>query len=285
VERADKNQVALPLTWQKLRWETLVPQVLMYLGCFGVFFVPFDTKILTLFLVSYFLRAVGESVGFHRLFSHRTFKTSRPLQFILALLGSLNMQGGVLWWADTHRRHHRHADTEHDIHSPTFKGFIYAHYGWYMNRDNEVTDLERMKDFARFPELVWLNTYHWLVFAVYTALVGWFFGAAGIVWSICILTVFLWEITHAIQSLSHYAGGYRRWKDCSDQSRNHWLIGVLSFGEFHNNHHAFSSSAKQGHVWWEIDIGYYVLKALEPLGLVWDVHVPQQVLRGVQRAE
>jgi stearoyl-CoA desaturase (Delta-9 desaturase) len=271
-----------PLTWEKVRWETLVPQVVMYVLTLGVFFVPLDRTTLVLFAVSYFIRTVAASVGFHRYFAHRSFRTSRPMQFILGLLGTLNLQGSLLWWADTHRQHHRHADTEDDIHSPSFKGFLYAHYGWYMNRDNQVPDLERVKDLARFPELVWLSRYHVLVFTVYAAIITWFFGVAGLVWSVCLPTVILWELTHWIQSFSHSFGGYRRWKDSPDKARNHWLVGLLTFGEFHNNHHAFSSSAKQGHVWWEIDIGYYILKGLETVGLVWDVNVPRKVLLGPQ---
>ncbi len=284
MKQADDSNAGTPLTWQKVRWETLVPQVLMYGLTLGVFFVPVDRTILVLFLVSYVVRTFGATLGLHRYFAHRSFRTSRPFQFILGLLGTINMQGGLLWWADTHRQHHRHADTEDDIHSPTFMGFLYAHYGWYMNRDNESTDLERMKDLARFPELVWLDKYHWLVFSIYAGIIAWFFGFAGVVWSVCLVTVILWELTHWIQSFSHRFGGYRRWKDSPDASRNHWIIGLLTFGEFHNNHHAFSSSAKQGHVWWEIDIGYYVLKALEAVGVVWDVNVPRKVLLGPQAA-
>ncbi len=271
---------ASPLTIRKLRWNALIPYVLVYVLCFGAFFTPFDRTIFLLLVVSYLGRAFGVSIGYHRYFAHRAFKTSRPLQLMLAVLGSLNIQGGVLWWAETHRYHHRHADTPDDLHSPSFQGFVYSHYGWFLNKDNEATHLDQIKDLARFRELVWLNDHHFVPFAAYTAVIGWFFGFAGIVWSVCIPTVLLWEMTHWIQSFSHSCGGYRRWKDSPDKSRNHWLLGLITLGEFHNNHHAVPSSAKQGHVWWEFDFGYYILKGMAGLGLVWDVKVPSGIAMG-----
>lgn len=272
--------VSMPLTPRKVRWRTLIPYVTVYAICLGAFVVPFNRMIPVLFVVSYLVRAFGLTIAYHRYFSHRSFKTSRPLQFVLAVLGSLNLQGGVLWWAETHRYHHRHADTPDDLHSPRFQGFLYSHYGWYLNADNQSTHLDRIRDLARFPELVWLNTYHWVPFVAYTVGVAWFFGFAGVVWSVCLPTVLLWEATHWVQSFSHRFGGYRRWQDSPDQSRNHWLLGLITLGEFHNNHHAFASSAKQGHVWWEIDIGYYLLTALSALRLVWDLKVPSKITAG-----
>lgn len=268
------------LTLRKLRWEALIPYVSVYALCLGAFFIHFDLALFTLFVVSYLGRMFGLTICYHRYFSHRSFKTSRPLQFVLAVIGSLNLQGGVIWWAETHRYHHRRADTPDDLHSPSFQGFLYSHYGWFLNKDNKSTHLDRMKDLARFPELVWLNEYHWVPFAAYTAIIAWAFGFAGVVWSVCIPTILLWEMTHWVQSFSHSVGGYRRWNDSPDQSRNHWLVGLVTLGEFHNNHHAFASSAKQGHVWWEIDGGYYILKAMAAVGLVWGVRVPLGIAKG-----
>ena len=268
-----------PLTIRKLRWDALIPYVSVYALCLGAFFTRFDLGLLTLFVVSYIGRMFGLTVCYHRYFSHRSFKTSRSLQFVLAVIGSLNLQGGVIWWAETHRYHHGHADTPDDLHSPSFQGFLYSHYGWFLNKDNQVMYLDRVRDLARYPELVWLNNYHWVPFAVYTAIIAWAFGFAGVVWSVCIPTVLLWEMTHWVQSFSHSVGGYRRWNDCPDRSRNHWLLGLITLGEFHNNHHAAASSAKQGNVWWEIDGGYYILKAMAAVGLVWDVRVPSDIAR------
>jgi len=272
-----KGRPSEPLTLSRVRWGALIPYCLVYLVCLGAFVTRFDRTIAALFVVSYLVRAFGVSICYHRYFAHRAFDTSRPMQFALAVLGSANLQGGVIWWAETHRYHHRNADTPSDLHSPHFQGFLYSHYGWFLDTDNGVTYFDRIRDLARFPELVWLNEYHWVPFAVYAAIAAFYFGAAGIVWSVCIPTVLLWEMTHWVQSFSHSVAGYRRWKDSPDQSRNHWLLGLVTLGEFHNNHHAFPGSAMQGHVWWEIDIGYYVLRAMAALGLVWDVRVPHQV--------
>lgn len=282
MDETGSRQPAVPLTLQKLRWGALIAYVLVYVLCLGAFFVPFDRTIFLLFAVSYLVRAFGVTICYHRYFAHRAFKTSRALQFMLAVLGSLNIQGGVLWWAETHRYHHRHADTPNDLHSPSSQGFVYSHYGWFLNKDNEATHLDRVKDLACFRELVWLNDYHWVPFSLYAGIIGWFFGFAGVVWAVCIPTVLLWEMTHWVQSFSHSFGGYRRWKDSPDQSRNHWLLGLITLGEFHNNHHAFPSSARQGQVWWEIDVGYYIVKAMAALGLVWAVKVPSAITKGAE---
>jgi stearoyl-CoA desaturase (delta-9 desaturase) len=274
VEPIAITRPAAPLTLQKVRWGALTVYLSVYALSLGAFFVPLDASVLWLSAAAYTVRAFGVSVCYHRYFAHRAFKTSRPVQFALALLGSINLQGGVLWWAETHRYHHRHADTPGDLHSPRYQGFWYSHYGWYLNKDNAVTRLDRVRDLARFPELVWLNDHHWAPFGVFVALVAWQFGFAGVVWAVCIPTVLLWEMTHWVQSFSHSVGGYRRW-DAPDQSRNHWLLGVLSLGEFHNNHHAFSSSAQQGHAWWELDVGYCAVRLLAAIGIVWDVKTPR----------
>jgi stearoyl-CoA desaturase (delta-9 desaturase) len=280
-----RTQPATLLSLRTLRWDALIANVCLYALCLGAFFIRCDRAILSLFIVSYLARMFGLTICYHRYFAHRSFKTSRPFQFILALIGSLNLQGGVIWWAETHRYHHRHADTPDDLHSPSFQGFLYSHYGWFLNKDNQLTHLDRIKDLARFPELVWLNTYHWVLYVVFAAIIAWVFGFAGVVWGVCIPTVLLWEMTHWVQSFSHSLGGYRRWTDSPDQSRNHWLLALITLGEFHNNHHAFASSAKQGHVWWEIDGGYYILKALAALGLVWELRVPSSMTKGAEASQ
>jgi stearoyl-CoA desaturase (delta-9 desaturase) len=217
----------------------------------------------------------GLGVGYHRYFAHRAFRTSRPVQFVLALLGCLSVQRGPLWWAWTHREHHRKADTPDDIHSPRYQGFLYAHAGWFINDKYFVTDMDAVKDFAKYPELRFLDRYYALLYGV--MMVGFLalFGAQGFVWGFCLSTVLLWHVTHWIQSFSHSIGGYRRY-DGDDSSRNHVLIGLISLGEWHNNHHYSPSSARQGHVWWEIDIGYYTLVLMSWLGLVWNLKQPSE---------
>jgi stearoyl-CoA desaturase (delta-9 desaturase) len=243
----------------------------------GVFFTGVTWQLVALCAGSFFLRMFGLGVGYHRYFAHRSFKTSRPVQFILALLGTLSLQRGVIWWAQTHRYHHRHADTPEDIHSPRYQGFLYAHSGWFMNKAHYDTDLAKIPDLARFPELVWLNDFRVYVIpmGLYAYAMKLIAGWPGFIWGFCLSTVLLWHLTHWIQSMSHSRGGYRRYES-ADASRNHFLVGLLGLGEWHNNHHHMPSSAKQGHVWWEIDMGYWILKVMSWFGLVWDLRTPER---------
>lgn len=244
----------------------------LHFSCLLALSTGVSWKALGVCATSFFFRMLGLSVGYHRYFAHRAFRTSRPIQFVLAVLGSLSVQKGPLWWAQTHRDHHRHADTPEDIHSPHYHGFLYAHFGWFMNRRHRDTEVGKVADLARFPELVFLDKVYGYYFpiAVYAALLWWWAGPVGVVWGFCISTVLLYHMTHWIQSMSHSRGGYRRFATC-DQSRNHFLLGVLSLGEWHNNHHHCPGAAQQGAVWWELDVGFWVLQAMASLGLVWDV--------------
>lgn len=260
-----------------LAWSALVPYALVHVACLGAFWTGITWTTFWVFGASFLVRMFGLTAGYHRYFSHRAYKTSRPVQFVLALLGTLALQGGVLWWAETHRRHHRHADTPEDLHSPHFQGFLYSHFGWFLDRRYRGTRLDKIADLARFPEIVWLDRYHVVPFLLFAGGVTTAFGAGGLIWGIFIPTVIMWEITHWVQSFSHTWRGYRRW-DSPDQSRNHWLLGVIALGEFHNNHHQFPFSARQGHAWWEIDVAYYILKAASALGLVWELKAPRQAI-------
>lgn len=260
----------------RIAWPALVPYVAVRIGCLAVFWTGITWTTAGVLAGCFAVRMLALTVGYHRYFAHKAFRTSRALQLVLAVLGSTCLQGGALWWAETHRRHHRHADTKDDLHSPHFQGFLYSHYGWFLDRRNRGTRLDRIQDLARYPELVWLDRYHFVPFAVLGAAIWWAFGPAGFVWGALVPTVIMWEITHWVQSFSHTVGGYRRWES-DDRSRNHWLLGVIALGEYHNNHHRFPSSPRQGHVWWEIDVGYAVLRALAAAGLVWDLRIPREL--------
>jgi stearoyl-CoA desaturase (delta-9 desaturase) len=250
--------------------------VLVHLGCLGILGTGVTWSGLRLALITFVVRFLGLSIGYHRYFAHRAFKTSRPMQLVLAALGSLSLQRGPLWWAETHRAHHRHADTESDIHSPKYHGIVYAHFGWFMDRRHRQTDLTKVPDLARYPELVWMNgKLGNLTFLAYAALMFAFFRWEGLVWGVCVSGVLAWEGTHVIQSLSHTkVGGYRRFAT-PDGTRNHWYVALFTLGEWHNNHHHDPSAARQGIAWWEVDIAYGVLKAMSWLGLVWDLREPR----------
>jgi stearoyl-CoA desaturase (delta-9 desaturase) len=218
------------------------------------------------------------TAGFHRYFSHRSFKTSRVFQFILAFIGTLSVQKGVLWWAAHHREHHRHSDQEKDIHSPSLKGFLWAHFGWILCHKYDETRFDKIKDFTRYPELMWLNRHFMLVPVSVGAAIWFVFGAAAFVWMGLVGTVALWHGTFTINSLCHVFG--KRRFPTADHSKNSLLLALVTLGEgWHNNHHYYPGSARQGFYWWEIDISYYSLKILSWFGVVWDLNrVPERVL-------
>jgi len=236
-------------------------------------------KLVALAAATYFIRMFAITAVYHRYFSHRSYKTSRWLQFVLAFLGTTATQKGPLWWAAGHREHHKYSDTERDLHSPARRGFWYAHLGWWMGREHERSKLELIPDFAGYPELRWLDRYHVvgvLALMGVCTLIG---GFDGFLWGYVVSTFVLMHATFTINSLAHVWGS-RRYAT-TDTSRNNAFLALITLGEgWHNNHHHYMSSANQGFFWWEIDVSYYVLKAMEKVGLVWNVRrPPEQALR------
>jgi stearoyl-CoA desaturase (delta-9 desaturase) len=257
--------------------------VLVHLACFGAFWTGVSWRMVALGLALYVVRMFAITAGHHRYFSHRTFRTSRFLQFCLALLAQTSAQQGVLWWAAKHRRHHKYSDTELDVHSPAQHGFIYAHLGWIFTPRNYTTDYSAVRDLARYPELMWLDKWHYLPATLLGVATWLIWGWQGLVVGFCWSTVAVWHATFSINSLAHLAG--RRRYVTGDDSRNNWLLAFITMGEgWHNNHHAYQASVRQGFRWWEYDPTYYALRAMSWLGLVWDLHVPpKSVLRGEHR--
>jgi stearoyl-CoA desaturase (delta-9 desaturase) len=257
--------------------------LLIHLACFAVFWTGLTPRALVLGVAFYFLRIFAIGAGYHRYFAHRAFRTGRVVQFCLAFLAQTSAQRGVLWWAAKHRRHHKYSDTELDVHSPVLRGFFYAHVGWIFVPRNNDTDFAAVRDLARFKELVWLNRQPYLP-AASLALASWAIaGMPGLVVGFCWSTVAVWHATFSINSLAHVIG--RRRYVTGDESRNNWLLALITMGEgWHNNHHAYQVSVRQGFRWWEYDPTYYTLRALSWIGLVWDLHVPPKaVVRGEQR--
>ena len=221
--------------------------------------------------------------GYHRYFSHRSYSTSRVFQFLLAFMSQTTTQKSVLWWAAKHRHHHLHSDTEHDVHSPRHYGFIYSHFGWIFSARHDATDLSKVSDFARYPELMWLHKLE-VMPAVMLAVLVWLLGGwtdlvVGFFWS----TVLVYHATFSINSLAHVHGRQRY--VTGDDSRNNWFLAIFTMGEgWHNNHHAYQASARQGFRWWEYDPTYYILKALSWMGVIWNMRIPPvAVLRNEQR--
>jgi stearoyl-CoA desaturase (delta-9 desaturase) len=228
-------------------------------------------------LGGYTIRMFAITAGYHRYFSHRTFKTSRWFQFVLAFLGLTSAQQGPLWWAAHHRNHHKYSDEPEDIHSPRQRGFVWSHMQWFLSSRHKKTDYDRIKDFAKYPELRVMNN-HDMLFVVSLGFVMYFaFGSVALFWGFFLPIVLAWHITFCINSLAH-VWGTRRY-ETRDDSRNNPALALLAFGEgWHNNHHHYQRSARQGFFWWEVDISYYVLKLLEVARIVWDVEgVPRHV--------
>ena len=247
--------------------------LLVHLLALGVFVVGFSWTGVALCLGSYTLRMFAITAGFHRYFAHRTYRLGRVSQFLLAFLAQTSAQKGVLWWAAHHRHHHKWSDTPKDIHSPIQDGFWWSHIGWILSGQFDETNLSLIPDFAKFPELRWLDRNQYAPVLVY-ALATWaFFGWTGLFWGFFLSTVFLWHGTFCINSLTHVFG--RRVFPTGDTSRNSFLLALVTMGEgWHNNHHYYPSSAAQGFRWWQIDPSYYVLWLLERVRLV----------RGLRRA-
>jgi stearoyl-CoA desaturase (delta-9 desaturase) len=257
-----------------MSWVASIPFLLVHvIGLVGIFFVPFAWKWVALAAALYAVRMFAITAGYHRYFSHRAYKTSRGFQFFLALLGTLAAQKGVLWWAGHHRHHHKFSDTPADLHSPKQQGFWWSHVGWILSTRYNDTPWERIKDFAKYPELRWLNRHFLLPPVALAATLFLLGGSSALVWGFFFSTVMLWHGTFTINSLSHVFG--RRRFATTDTSKNNFALALLTLGEgWHNNHHYYQSTANQGFYWWEIDVSYYTLRALASVGLVWGLRTP-----------
>jgi stearoyl-CoA desaturase (Delta-9 desaturase) len=247
--------------------------ILVHLACFAAIWTGITWQSVVICVALYWLRIFAIGAGYHRYFSHRAYATSRAFQLMLALFAQSTTQKSVLWWATQHRHHHLHSDTERDLHSPRQKGFWYSHLGWIFARRQDSLDLTRIADFAKFPELMWLYRFEQapaVVLALICYLIaGWPGLVVGFFWS----TVAVYHATFCINSLAHVRG--RKRYVTGDDSRNNWFLAIFTMGEgWHNNHHAYQSSVRQGFKWWEYDLTYYVLKLLSFVRVVWDLKTP-----------
>jgi stearoyl-CoA desaturase (delta-9 desaturase) len=264
-------------------YPSAIPFILVHLACFAAIWTGVTVESIVICIALYWLRIFAIGAGYHRYFSHRSYSTSRAFQFVLAVLAQSTSQKSVLWWAAKHRHHHLHSDTPSDVHSPRQSGFFYSHVGWIFAQRHAEADLTKVADLARYPELMWLHRFEVLpavVLAVLCFLVaGWPGLVVGFFWS----TVLVYHGTFCINSLAHVHGSKRY--VTGDDSRNNWLLAFFTMGEgWHNNHHAYQASVRQGFRWWEIDPTFYILKVLSWLGIVWDLKSPPEaVLRNEQR--
>lgn len=268
---------------ESIDWWRVLPFVALHVALIALFWVGWSPVAVICALVMYALRMFAITGFYHRYFAHKTFQTSRPAQFLFALIGAAAVQRGPLWWAAHHRTHHVHADQPQDIHSPHQHGFLWSHLGWFLSHANFKTQLDRVRELTRYKELCWLDRFDSLVpFAFACGLFGlgeilrvympeWHTnGWQLLVWGFVVSTIALYHATFCVNSLAHVWGS-RRYAT-RDHSRNNLLIAILTLGEgWHNNHHHFPGSAKQGFYWWELDLTYYGLKLLEATGLIWNL--------------
>jgi stearoyl-CoA desaturase (delta-9 desaturase) len=267
-----------------------IPFIVLHLGCLGVIWTGWSWFALWTAVTLYFVRMFAVTGIFHRYFSHKTYSTSRIGQFLLALWTGTTVQRGALWWAYHHRHHHQHSDEPEDAHSPHVHGFLWSHIGWITSKRNFPTDYSKVKDLARYPELVWLNRFDIVVPVVFatslfalgryleTAAPG--LGTSGaqlLVWGFFISTTVLFHGTASINSFTHLWGN-RRFQT-TDDSRNSFILALVTLGEgWHNNHHRYQASTRNGFYWWEIDPTYYGLKLLSYTGFIWGLKpVPQSI--------
>ena len=268
---------------ERLNRLTSIPFFAMHFVPLLAFVTGVTTRAVVLCLVLFWARIFFITGGYHRYFAHRSYKTNRAFQFVLAFGGGTAVQKGALWWAAHHRDHHRYSDGELDIHSPQ-RGFWWSHWGWILCDKYAATDYSRIKDFAKYPELVWLNKNDIvppIVLGVFTYLVA---GWSGVVLGFFLSTVMLWHATFAINSLAHVFG--KRRYATEDTSRNSLPLALLTFGEgWHNNHHSYQASVRQGFYWWEIDVSYYIIKALSWVRITRDLKVPSAAVLASNRLD
>jgi stearoyl-CoA desaturase (delta-9 desaturase) len=276
---------------KRVDWFRIIPFIVLHGMCLAVIWVGWSWTAIIMALLLYIIRMFAITGFYHRYFSHKAFKTPRFWQFIFGAMGNASVQRGPLWWAAHHRHHHRFTDLEQDVHSPSRHGFWWSHIGWLTSRANFPTKYKYVAEWAKYPELRWLNRFD-TVIPILLALALYIFGALlerfaphlgtngmqMLVWGFFISTTVLFHATVTINSLDHMYG--RRRYDTPDTSRNNVLLALITLGEgWHNNHHHFAVSARQGFFWWEIDMTYYLLVFLSWLGIVKDLRsVPEHVL-------
>jgi stearoyl-CoA desaturase (delta-9 desaturase) len=267
----------------RINWLGSIPFFALHVGAVvGVWRLGWSWKGLAIAVALYVVRMFFVTAGYHRYFSHKSFRTSRAMQLVFALGAMSSSQKGVLWWASHHRRHHKFSDQPGDVHSALRDGFLWSHVGWVLAHDTQATETQRVRDLTEYPELVWLNRWWWIppaTLGVGSFLVG---GWFGLVWAFLVSTALLWHGTFTINSLTH-TFGTRRYAT-TDDSRNNAVLAIVTLGEgWHNNHHYYQRSVRQGFYWWEVDVSYYVLRLMALVGLVWDLHLPSERVRNGEK--
>ena len=272
--------------WSIVHWPSFIPIAALHVGCLGVFFTPFSWWLVVMtFFLWWVCGGLGICLCYHRLLTHRSFKTPKAVEYFLTLLGNLNWQGSPIYWVGMHRLHHYHSDGEEDPHSPRH-GFTWAHVLWCLTKDPDARDPRlAAKDLERDPVMAVLDRTCYLpqfvLAAALFAIGAWRWGAgwsiphglAWVVWGVCVRTVLVYHVTWFVNSASH-TWGYKNF-ETTDDSRNTWWVALLGFGEgWHNNHHAQQRSAAHGMRWWELDVTYLTIRLMGLCGLATDIVKP-----------
>ena len=292
-----EEKYALITSGKEIDWMRVIPFIILHLSCFMIFFVGFSWTAFVVCMSLFAIRMFAITGFYHRYFSHKTFRTSRFVQCLFAMIGATAVQRGPLWWAAHHRGHHMHSDTTEDKHSPKEHGFIWSHMGWFLTKSNFVTNTKLIRELIRFPELRIIDRFDLLMplaLSISLWVVGYYLeqyepslhtnGFQLFIWGFSISTIMLYHATFLVNSVAHQWGKKRY--ETKDTSRNNFIIAILTFGEgWHNNHHHYPGSARQGFYWWEIDLTYYVLKFLAMMGIIWDVRTVSENIRESKKIE
>jgi stearoyl-CoA desaturase (Delta-9 desaturase) len=276
------------LSDESIDWLRVIPFFTIHLIALTAIWIKFEWILFAAALGFFVLRMFAITGFYHRYFSHKTFKTSRFIQFLFAFIGATAAQRGPIWWASHHRRHHVNSDQENDHHSPHIHDFLWSHMGWFLAKKNFFTDRKFVKDLIKFKELVWIDRFDWLPPSIlimllyflgeYLSPVYQISGTSMVIWGFFISTVFVYHCTFAVNSIAHIWGKQRY--ETREQSKNNFLIALITFGEgWHNNHHHFPGSIRQGFYWWEIDFTYYCLKFLSLFGIVYNLRTVSESLK------
>ena len=287
------------LTTRSIKYDyfSIAQFAFLHLGCLFVLWAGVSWVAVTCCVFFYCLRIFAISAGYHRYLAHRSFKTSRLFQFVLAFLGCLAHQKGPLWWTAHHRHHHLHSDTEKDIHSPMQRGFWWAHCGWIFCLDYRKANQKLVSNLMKFRELRLLDKYYPvppLALAASMFILGVVLervapslhtsGLQMLTWGFFCSTVLVHHAIYSVNSVAHTIGSRRF--ETPDTTRNNLLVALLTFGEgWHNNHHYCQRSARHGFSRWEIDLTHLILTGLSRLGIVWDLQSPPQRVYAPARLE
>ena len=275
-----------PLDRGKLNYSVCIQFLLIHLACLAAIWTGASVIAVVTCLALYVVRMFAITAGFHRFFSHRTYQTGRIFGFLMAFAGTAAYQKGPLWWSSHHRRHHLHADTEDDLHSPLTRTLWRSHVGWFLHRDSQATEWALIPNLLKHRDLRFLDRFYSVPPAI-LAVAAFVFGSAlqryapslgtsgwqMLVWGFFISTVLLYHGTFTVNSLAHIFG--KRRFATADNSRNNLFVALITLGEgWHNNHHHYATSERQGFYWWELDVSHYTLRVLSWFGIVWDLRRP-----------